>query len=60
MEDTIITATFVFEKETKNTIRFSEEPGTTAPIVNTIYVQKWAVNNLGNPDKIRVTIEAVE
>lgn len=60
MADTTMTATFVVEKETKNTIRFSEEPADGPPITNTIYVQKWAIANLGNPDKIRVTIEAVE
>ena len=52
-------AVFSVEKETKNTIRFSEEPSTDGPpIVNTIYVQKWAAGNLGNPERIRVTITA--
>jgi len=54
-----LTAVFSLEKETKNTMRFSEEPE-GPPIVNTIYVQKWAVARLGKPKRIRVTIEAVE
>ena len=54
-------AVFVLEKETKNTKRFSEEPSQSGPpIVNTLYVQKWALINLGNPEKLRVTIEAAE
>lgn len=53
-------AVFTLEKETKNTKRFSEEPSTGPPIVNTIYVQRWALLSLGDPEKIRVTIEAAE
>jgi len=50
-------AVFSLEKETKNTKRFAEEPSRDGPpIMNTLYVQKWACANLGNPAKIRVTI----
>jgi hypothetical protein len=36
------TLTFVREKETKNTIRFQEEPDAgQPPVVGTLYVAKW-------------------
>lgn len=40
------TASFVFEKETKNTIRFTEkvQPG-KPPVMGTVYVQKWVVGD---------------
>ena len=28
------------------------------PVVGTLYLQKYALNRLGNPDCLRVTIEA--
>lgn len=34
--------TFVYEKETKNSVRYKEEPEAgKAPIVGSLYVQKW-------------------
>jgi hypothetical protein len=49
------TATFVREKETKNTIRFQEEPeGGQPPRIGSLYVQKWAV---GSSQKLKVTVE---
>lgn len=54
-----LTAVFVLEKETKNTVRYAEEPE-AAPIMNSAYVQKWALKQLGGgkyPSKIRITIE---
>ena len=56
-------ATFKLEKETKNTGRYSEDLGAGPPIMNTIYVQKWALTQLGGgslPDKIRVVITKVD
>lgn len=33
---------FVWEKETKNTVKFSEQPAAgKPPVVGTLYVQKW-------------------
>lgn len=48
-------ATFEFEKETKNTVRFNEkpEPG-KPPVIGTLYVQKWVV---GEAKSLKVTIE---
>ena len=41
-----ITRKFVFDRPTKNTVRYSEEPaGGEAPVVGTLYVQKWALGN---------------
>jgi len=46
---------FAKEKETKNTVRFKEEPAEgQPPIVNTLYVQKWWV---GNAEALTITIE---
>jgi hypothetical protein len=37
---------FTYEKETKNSVRYKEEPEQgTAPIVGTLYVQKWFAGN---------------
>jgi hypothetical protein len=40
------TINFVWEKETKNTVRFTEktEKG-KPPLIGTLYVQKWAVGD---------------
>ena len=50
------TAHFEREKETKNTVKFTEvqTPG-QAPIIGALYVQKWAA---GDATKLKVTIEA--
>lgn len=48
------TATFVREKETKNTVRFQEEPTAgQPPIVGTLYVAKWYA---GDAQRLVVTI----
>lgn len=46
---------FEKERDTKNTVVFTEkpEPG-TPPVIGTIYVQKWFV---ADHDKLTVTIE---
>jgi len=47
-------------KETKNTVRY-EEPESDQPIViGTLYLQKWALHRLGDPETITVTIERAE
>ncbi|MBU1832241.1 MAG: hypothetical protein KKF24_06050 [Gammaproteobacteria bacterium] len=46
---------FEYEKETKNSIRYKEVPEDgTAPIVGSLYVQKWFA---GNTKNIEITIE---
>jgi hypothetical protein len=47
-----------FEKETKNSVRYKETPEEgQAPIVGTLYVQKWFA---GNTKNIEITIEKKE
>lgn len=48
------------ERETKNTKRFTEIESDNPPILGTQYVQLWALRRLGNPTRIRVTIEAAD
>lgn len=50
--------TFEFEKETKNTYRYTEQPEAgQPPKVGSLYVQKWALPT--RPVKLNVTIEEV-
>lgn len=47
--------TFGYEKETKNSVRYKEVPEEgTAPIVGTLYVQKWFA---GDSKLLEVTID---
>jgi hypothetical protein len=51
--------TFEREKETKNTIRFQEVGEADDPkVIGPLYVQKWALKELGNPDSLTVTVTA--
>jgi len=48
------------EKQTKNTYRYREIAEDTAPVVGTLYLQKWAAKQLNGgevPRAIKVTIE---
>lgn len=52
-------ATFTVEKDTKNTRRYQEEASDGPPIINTLYVQQWALKQLGGgslPERIRVVV----
>ena len=49
---------FQRERETKNTVRYEEQVTDAPPVVGTLYLQKYALNQLGNPDCLRVTIDA--
>jgi hypothetical protein len=51
---------FEREKETRNTIRYHELPETTdgPSVVGTLYVSKVALELLGNPKSLKVTIES--
>ena len=54
------TVTFKFERETKNTVRFEEIPEQgKPPIMGTIYVQKWCLDQ-PLPQAIKVTLEDVK
>ncbi len=51
------TLTFSLERETKNTVRYSERTAGNPPTVGTIYVQKSAMGD--NPPKtLTVTVSA--
>jgi len=47
---------FTKDKETKNTIRFSENAPSEDQKVRTIYLTKSLVEQFGNPERIKVTI----
>lgn len=53
---------FTEEKATKNTIRFEEDLDLEGkpPKIKTLYLQNWVLKGLGNPKKIKVTIEPAE
>jgi hypothetical protein len=53
-----IERTFEVEKETKNTIRYTEVAQGQPPVIGTIYVQKWALKE--TPQKIKLTLESEE
>jgi len=45
---------FKKEKETKNTIRYTEKvPPGTPPYIGTLYIQKW----VGSPGEIKLILE---
>lgn len=47
---------FELDRETKNTLRFQEQPSNgLPPRVGTQYIQKWALDGQ-TPQKVRVTI----
>jgi hypothetical protein len=52
------TVTFEFEKENKNSVRYTEVPKEgMPPIIGSIYVQKWFA---GNSKTIDITINKKE
>ena len=49
------TVKFSIEKETKNSVRYKEQPEAgKAPIMGTVYVQKWFA---GDTKNIEITID---
>ena len=56
MGDKVLTANFEHEKDTKRTSRFTETVETE--IIGTLYVKQSALAKIGNPKKLKVTIEA--
>ena len=47
-------------RETKNTVRYEEPESDQPMVISTLYVQKWAVHRLEDPEAITVTIERAE
>ena len=57
MKKTILT--FVHEKDTKGTYRYSEEVVDDNPVVGTLYIKKKAAGDEA-PASLKVTIEPIE
>lgn len=54
-----VSVTFDYERDTKNKVRFAErENGRGGVVVGTLYVDKSAVQALGNPSTLTVSITA--
>lgn len=55
-----INLVFSKEKDTKNAVRFAEnvEAGRERGVVGNVYVLKTDLEKIGNPNTIKVTIEA--
>jgi hypothetical protein len=51
------TLTFTLERETKNTIRYTEATDGKPAAIGTIYLQKWLVGNTP-PKKLPIIIDA--
>jgi hypothetical protein len=47
-------------RETKNTVRYEESESDQPTVVGTLYLQKWAVHRLEDPETITVIIAGVE
>lgn len=54
-----ITITMELEKETKNTVRYTEKTEGKPPAIGTLYIQKWATSP-DTPQTIRVVVEAAD
>lgn len=57
-----IELTFISERVTKNTVRFQEELGDESwsgkdVAVGPLYIQKEALQSIGSPSRVKVTIE---
>ena len=50
---------FEVDKETKNTIRYSEQTSGQPPAMGTLYIQKWALAD-NTPKKITVKVQESE
>jgi len=59
MSKDVLVIRFDKEKETKNTIRFSERENEDGepPMIGILYLQKFAVKRLGDPSVIEVVIK---
>jgi len=59
MSEDVLVIRFDKEKETKNTIRFSERENEDGepPMIGILYLQKFAVKRLGDPSVIEVVIK---
>ncbi|MGO8684459.1 MAG: hypothetical protein ACLQUT_07775 [Thermoleophilia bacterium] len=54
-----LTVTLRQTKEMQNTVRHEEPQSDQPTVIGTLYLQKWAVNRLDDPETITVTITPV-
>ena len=47
-------------KETKDTVRYEESESDQSIVIGTLYLQKWALHRLGDPETVTVTIARAE
>lgn len=53
--------TFEFEKVTKNTVKYAEQPAPgQPPRIGSLYVQKWALGSQAPPRQLLVTVSVPE
>lgn len=52
-----ITFTAIKDRETKGTLRYAEEGEEDTQACRTLYIRKSALNKIGTPTAIKVTIE---
>jgi len=45
-------------QEKKNTVRYDADKADKTPAMTTAYVMKSALEKIGNPERIKITIEA--
>ena len=55
-----VTIKLVRAKETKNTVRYEEPESDQPTVIGTLYLQKWALHRLEDPETITVTIEGAQ
>lgn len=57
-DEKVVEVNFEKEKETKNTVKYSEVPEEgQPPIVGTLYVQKWFA---GSANNVKITLSIIE
>ena len=50
-------ASFTIDKETKNTVRYSQDEDGTPPQIGTLYIQKWALGGAPYPARLVVIVK---
>ncbi len=58
MQEGSVTVEMSVDKECKTCVRFAAEGQSAAEVCRTLYVQNEALDKLGKPNRIKVTIEA--
>ncbi len=58
MSERTVVVEMAVEKKCKSCVRFAAEGQSSAEVCRTLYVQNEALDKLGKPKRIRVTIEA--